>query len=44
MIAKEIGDFRAMSESCARVVKQNTESFGGDALGGNTRSHPEHDG
>ena len=44
MIAKEIGDFRAMSEGRARVEKQNTRSFGGDALGGNTRSHPEHDG
>ena len=24
--------------------KQNTKLFGGDALGGNTRPHPEHDG
>ena len=44
MIAKEIEDFRAMSESRARGIKQNTKIFGGDALGGNTRSHPEHDG
>ena len=25
-------------------IKMNTKYFGGDALGGNTRSHPEHDG
>ena len=26
------------------VIKEITEIFGGDASGGNTRSHPEHDG
>ena len=25
-------------------VLKDTKLFGGDALGGNTRSHPEHDG
>ena len=25
-------------------TQMNTKLFGGDALGGNTRSHPEHDG
>ena len=29
---------------CLLVGYQVTKAFGGDALRGNTRSHPEHDG
>ena len=38
--------FSALSElaSSRRRTTLDTESFGGNALGGNTRSHPEHDG
>ena len=32
------------SKGCFTIELSKTQKFGGDALRGNTRSHPEHDG
>ena len=39
-------DIRSMSRECTSGEKKNSQlnTSGGDALKGNTRSHPEHDG
>ena len=39
-------DIRSMSRECTSGEKKNLQlnTSGGDALKGNTRSHPEHDG
>ena len=39
-------DIRSMSRECTSGKKKNSQlnTSGGDALKGNTRSHPEHDG